>query len=76
MAADSGRKAERDEVGTLEGIGINRAREILGDLVNRAGFGGERIPILRNGKPVAALVGIRDLERLCASDPKPTSAVA
>lgn len=53
-----------DEVETTEGVGIVRAREILGELVNRAGYGNERIVIMRNDKQSAAIVGMRDLERL------------
>lgn len=68
MPAETERKPDTDEGDTREGVGIIRAREILGDLVNRAGFGDERIQILRNGKPLAAIVGLRDLERLRALD--------
>jgi antitoxin (DNA-binding transcriptional repressor) of toxin-antitoxin stability system len=68
MSADTERKADWDEADTPEGVGIIRARETLGELVNRAGFGNERIQILRNGKPVAFLVGPRDIERLRALD--------
>jgi hypothetical protein len=42
-------------------IGLEAARMQLGDLVLRAGFGGERIPISRFGKQTAALVGMKDL---------------
>jgi hypothetical protein len=62
------RKPDSDEVETPEGVGIIRARRSLGELVNRAGFGNERIQILRNGKPVAFLVGPKDIERLRALD--------
>lgn len=67
MPDESDRKDE-DANDTPEGVGIIRARAVLGELVNRAGFGNERIPITRNGKQVAALVGMRDLERLRALD--------
>lgn len=59
---------KEDEAEGPEGVGIVRAREILGELVNRSGFGGERIPILRNGKAVAGLVSMKDLERLRVLD--------
>lgn len=74
MPDDAERKQESDDAVTPDGIGIIRAREILGDLVNRAGFGNERIVVLRNGKRVAALVGMRDLERLQALDSGAASA--
>lgn len=76
MPADIERKQSEDETDSPEGVGIIRAREILGDLVNRAGFGGERIPILRNGRQLAAIVGVKDLERLRALDAEPTTATA
>lgn len=48
----------------MEAVGIDRLRAIAGQLVNHAGFGDKRIPITRNGNEVAALIGLRDLERL------------
>jgi len=53
---------------TAESFGLEGARKTLGDLVIRAGYGNERIVITRKGKPTAALVGIRDLERLRSLD--------
>lgn len=64
MPADTERKDETDVAESPDGVGIIRAREILGELVNRAGFGNERIPITRNGKQTAFLVGPKDIERL------------
>ena len=43
---------------------VSALREGLSDALNRAGFGGERIVLERRGKAVAALVPLRDLERL------------
>lgn len=40
------------------------ARRSFGDLVNRVGFGGERIVITRHGKPIAALVSMKDFDTL------------
>jgi prevent-host-death family protein len=40
------------------------AKRTLGELLSRAAFGGERIPITRHGKLVAVLVGAEDLDRL------------
>lgn len=68
MPDDLERKQDVDETDSPEGVGIIRAREILGELVNRAGYGNERIPITRNGRQAAALIGMRDLERLRALD--------
>lgn len=44
--------------------GADEARANLGDLLNRAGFLGERIVITRHDKGVAALVSMTDLARL------------
>jgi prevent-host-death family protein len=41
-------------------------RRTLGDFLSRAGFGNERIVIVRHGKQIAALVGMKDVERLRA----------
>jgi prevent-host-death family protein len=49
-------------------VGVRDARSTLGELVSRAGFGGQRIRIARNGKDVAAIIGLDDLERLEALD--------
>lgn len=72
MPDDSERKPA-DEAEGADGVGIKRAREILGDLVHRAGFSGERIVLTMNGRQSAALVSMRDFERLRALD---TAAVA
>jgi hypothetical protein len=55
-----------DAVAVEEGIGLEAARQDFGNLVLRAGFGGERIPITRFGKQTAALVGMKDLAFLRA----------
>lgn len=39
-------------------------RKELGDAVARANYAGERVIITRHGRPAAALVSARDLERL------------
>jgi hypothetical protein len=74
MPDERGRKPDEDETESPEGVGIIRARQVLGELVNRAGFGNERIPILRNGKQAAFLVGPRDVEKLRALDAATTVA--
>jgi prevent-host-death family protein len=40
------------------------ARNQFADLVNRVGFGKERVILTRHGKPVAAMIPIEDLEYL------------
>lgn len=45
-------------------IRVTEAKAQLSALMARAGFGGERFLIKRRGKPLAALVGVEDLERL------------
>lgn len=45
-------------------IPADEARAALGELLDRAGWRGERIAITRHGKPIAALVSIDDLKRL------------
>jgi prevent-host-death family protein len=39
-------------------------REKLADTVNRVAYKGERIVIMRHGKPLAAVVSVEDLEAL------------
>lgn len=43
-------------------------KRLFGDFLNRAGYGNERILIVRHGKQVAGLVGISDLKRLRSLD--------
>ena len=45
-------------------IPVTQARAAFADLVNRVGYGGERIVVTRHGRPLAALVSAADLERL------------
>lgn len=49
-------------------VPIAELRAQLGDTVNRAAYGGERILITRNGKPAAAIISASDLARLDAID--------
>jgi prevent-host-death family protein len=49
-------------------VGSEDARRDLTELVGRAGFANERFIITRNGKQAAALIGMRDLERLRSLD--------
>lgn len=48
-------------------VAAEDARVRLGELMLRAGYGEERIVLTRHGKPIAALIGLRDLEKLVAA---------
>lgn len=50
----------------LARIATSDAREELAELVNEVAYGGARIILQRHGKDVAALVSLKDLERLGA----------
>lgn len=54
-----------------EHVGTHEAKTHLSEYLNRVRYGGERIVIERHGKPVAALVGVEDLERLGSSPEGP-----
>ena len=43
---------------------MTEAKAHLSELMARVGYGGERFVIERRGRPLAALVGVEDLERL------------
>jgi prevent-host-death family protein len=45
-------------------VSMTALRQNLGDLVNRAAYGGERIVLVSRGEPRAAIIGIDDLQRL------------
>jgi prevent-host-death family protein len=45
-------------------VSIGRVKRDLSELVNRVAYGGERIVLTSRGKPKAALVSIKDYERL------------
>lgn len=47
-----------------EKIKVTEAKAHLSALMSRVGYGKERFVIERRGRPLAALVGIEDLERL------------
>ena len=76
MAEDTG--GIKDEVGKADksSLSIEEARDVLGRLVLRAGYGNEQIELTYHGEPCAALVGKRDLERLRALDEQPAPASA
>jgi prevent-host-death family protein len=54
---------ERWMMGTVT-ISLTEVKKSLGEVVNRAAYGGERIVLVSRGKPKAALVSIKDLELL------------
>lgn len=45
-------------------VSMSELRQRIGDLVNRAAYGGERIVLLSHGQPKAAIIGVEDLRRL------------
>jgi prevent-host-death family protein len=47
-----------------EEVPVTEARKDLAELVNRVAYGGERIPLSRHGKVVAAIVSAEDLDLL------------
>ena len=57
-------KARKRATGSREEVPADIARDVLGDLINRALYGSERFILTRHGKPAAAIVSIEDLNRL------------
>lgn len=45
-------------------ISLTDLKQNMGEIVNRAAYGNERIILLARGKPRAALISIHDLEQL------------
>lgn len=45
-------------------ISLTDLKQNMGEIINRAAYGNERIIILSRGKPRAALINIQELERL------------
>ncbi|TEU18875.1 MAG: type II toxin-antitoxin system Phd/YefM family antitoxin [Anaerolineales bacterium] len=54
---------ERWTMGTVT-ISLTEVKKSLGEVVNRAAYGGERIVLASRGKPKAALISIEDLKLL------------
>ena len=54
-------------------VRVTEAKAHLSALMARAGYAGERYLIERRGKPLAALVGVEDWERLEAEGRSPRS---
>ena len=45
-------------------VSTSTARKDLADILNRASYAHERTVVTRNGKPVAAIVSLEDLEAM------------
>lgn len=54
---------------------VSKARQNFPDLLNRVGYGKERIVIEKHGKPVAAIISPEDLRRLEAFEDAVDSAL-
>jgi prevent-host-death family protein len=68
------------EADVAEKVRVTEAKAQFSALMARVGYGGERFVIERRGKPLAALVGVEDLERLekprGATTSRPLGAIA
>jgi prevent-host-death family protein len=65
----------RDEIRNMTTMTISDARNNLPELLNRVGYGQERILVERHGKPIAAIISLEDLRRLEAIEDAFDSAV-
>jgi prevent-host-death family protein len=63
---DTAVKDDVQELGEL--VPVVDVQRRLSEMMNRAAFANERFVLTRNGKQTAALIGIRDLERLRTLD--------
>jgi prevent-host-death family protein len=68
MDASGGASNGEAETAPAGAVSIQEMRAELTAFVHRAAYGGERIPISRNGKVLAVLVSVADLDRLVAAD--------
>jgi prevent-host-death family protein len=67
---------QRDESeGSDKRVNIAEVRELLAELVNEVGFGGQRTVIMRRGKEVAAIVPMKDYDVLRAQPALPNMEV-
>lgn len=48
----------------MDSVTVSAARSKFQELLNRVGFGRERIIVERHGRPIAAIISIEDLQRL------------
>jgi len=53
---------------SVQMVSLTEAKKSLGEVVNRAAYGNQRIVLLSRGKPKAALVSLADLEWLERAD--------
>ncbi len=54
-------------------VTMTELRQSLGNLVNRAAYGGEQIVLIAHGEPKAALISVKDLRRLQQFNDNPDS---
>jgi prevent-host-death family protein len=66
--ADHEQNGKDEPTMDVEAIPVSDVQARLSELVNRAGFANERIVLTRHGKQTAALIGLKDLERLRSMD--------
>jgi len=59
--------AARNQTDDITEVPADEVRAKLGDLLDRAGFRGERIAITRHGKRIAVLVSLEDLDALAGA---------
>jgi prevent-host-death family protein len=58
---------------TIE-VSVSAARADFSELINKVGYGGERVVITRHGKPLVALVAAEDAAAMWAErDPSPVA---
>lgn len=62
MAATKKARKENDSR-----VSADNARARLGELLDRAGIGGERVIIQKHGKDRAVLIGMKDFEKVEAA---------
>ena len=58
MTQTAEERKEGQSGGAVESVSAGDARVRLAELINRVAYGGERIVITRNGKPIAQLSGV------------------
>lgn len=55
---------DRKTTGEPTEITSEEGKQRFGEYIARAGFGDERIVVTKHGKPVAAIIGMKDLAAL------------
>ncbi len=63
-------KRRRQRTGRHKSFRLAEMREHLGDVVNLAAYAGERVVLTRYGRPVVAVVPLKDMEWLDTAAPK------